>query len=154
MAGFTSQAVEFNGTLTFKGRFDEIFGLFSPEGERLWVPGWNPELLYPHGVAWAKGQIFRTQEGKGEAVWIVTALDRDRGHAEYHRVEPGRYVARVRVQCSAGEAGDVSVSVAYKFIGLSASGNGEIAAMEPGAYAEKMARWKGWIDAYLAKRAG
>jgi CubicO group peptidase (beta-lactamase class C family) len=26
------------------------------------VPDWNPELLHPSGVCWARGQIFRTQE--------------------------------------------------------------------------------------------
>jgi len=152
MARFASRAVDFNGRLTIKGPIDDIFGLFSPEGERLWVPGWNPELLHPPGVTWAQGQIFRTREEQGEAIWIVSGLDRDRHHVEYHRVEPGRYVARVRVQCAAGEDGHVDVSVAYRFIGLSHGGNREVAAMEPGAYTEKMTQWKGWIDAHLVRR--
>jgi len=49
---------------------------FSPLGERLWVPDWEPEILHPPGESWAQGLIFRTREEKGDAVWLVTALDR------------------------------------------------------------------------------
>ena len=87
MADFTPRTVEFTGRFTIPASIDAAFELFSPLGERAWVPGWNPELLHPSGVGWQRGQTFRTQEENGEAVWIVTALDRD-GHAvEYHRVE-------------------------------------------------------------------
>src|SRR5439155_8786817 len=81
---------EFRGQFSIDTAIDTAFELFSPLGERTWVPGWNPELLYPPDVTWALGQIFRTQEEKGEAIWIVTRLDREARRVEYHRVEPGR----------------------------------------------------------------
>jgi len=147
MADFAARSAEFTGRFTVAGPIDTVFDLFSPLGERLWVPGWNPQLLHPPGASWACGQIFRTWEDDREAVWIVTALSREEHLAEYHRVEPRRYVARVRVKCAAGPVTEASVS--YTFIGLSDEGNDAIKAMTDAAYAEKMKRWQRWISQHL-----
>jgi hypothetical protein len=123
MSDFTAGAREFTGSLTVEGPIDAVFELFSPLGERAWVPGWNPELLHPPGVSWAQGQIFRTNEEMGDAIWVVTKLNRETHEVEYHRVEPHRYVARVRVACAAAGDGRIDVTTAYAFIGLSREGN-------------------------------
>ena len=144
---FTAGWREFTGDFSIHAPIDTVFPLFSPLGERAWVPGWEPELLYPPGVSWEQGQIFRTEEERGDAIWIVTKLDRDRHEVEYHRVEPHRYVARVRVRCSRSDDGGTKVETAYAFLGLSDDGNDEIVAMTADAYAEKMSRWRQWITA-------
>jgi hypothetical protein len=150
MSDFRARSVEFTGHFVAPGPIDTVFGLFSPLGERLWVPGWNPELLHPSGVSWVRGQIFRTQEDAGEAVWVVTTLAHDAHEVEYHRVEPSRYVARVRVTCAPTADDRTEVSTSYGFIGLTAEGNDAIGAMTDASYAEKMKRWEGWIGQYLA----
>src|ERR671937_402667 len=129
MADFTPRTVEFTGRFTIPASVDAAFELFSPLGERAWVPGWNPELLHPRGADWEQGQIFRTREGNDDAVWVVTALDRDAHRVEYHRVEPRRYVARVRVACVADSGPGTRVTTSYTFVGLSPDGNDAIAAM-------------------------
>lgn len=135
----------FSGTISVRGAVDAVFELFSPLGERAWVPGWDPALLHPPGVDWAEGQIFRTKGEKGDAIWIVTRLDRAGHFVEYHRVEPDRYVARVRVTCAAAHDAPTSVSVSYSFLGLSREGSDEILAMTDAEYEEKMRRWQRWI---------
>ena len=152
VADFIACSAEFSGRFTVHGPIETVFDLFSPLGERAWVPDWNPELLHPSDVSWARGQIFRTQEETGEAVWIVTELSREAHQVEYHRVEPHRYVAVIRVKCIAPVDGSTEVFTAYAFIGLSSEGNDEIGAMTDGAYAEKMKRWKQWISEYLSRR--
>ena len=142
---FAARSIELSGRFAVEAPVEAAFELFSPLGETLWVPGWNPELLHPPGVGWGQGQIFRTQAEQGEAVWVVTALDRQRHDVEYHRVEPGRYVARVRVQCRAQAAGQTEVAVTYTFVGLSDAGNRDIAAMSQTAYEKKMQQWQEWI---------
>ncbi len=149
MTDFIPQSREHSGSLSIHASIDSVFELFSPVGERAWVPGWSPELLHPPGASWAQGQIFRTREPTGDAVWIVTRLDRDAHDVEYHRVEPQRHVARVRVRCTASSGTITTVVVTYAFIGLSREGNDQIAAMTAEAYAEKMSRWQHWIDAHL-----
>ena len=147
---FKASSVELSGDFTLPAPPEEAFPLFSPLGEKRWVPGWDPELVHPPEVSWDRGMIFRTREERGDAVWIVTALDRERHEVEYHRVEAGRYVARVQVRCSAGAAGGTDVQVTYTFVGLSDVGNEDIAAMSPAAYEEKMRRWAGWITKHLS----
>ena len=79
----------------------------------------------------------------------MTALNRESHLVEYHRVEPHRYIARVRVECTAPDESVTEVSTTYTFIGLSSKGNEEIKAMTVEAYSEKMKRWKHWISEYL-----
>ena len=153
MKAFIAEARELTGTLSIPAPIEAVFELFSPLGERAWVPGWDPELLHPPGVLWQPGQVFRTREETGDAIWIVTRPDRDAHQVEYHRVEPDRYVARVRVRCIASGDASTKVTTAYAFVGLTREGNGEIAAMTVDAYAEKMNRWQEWICAHLATRA-
>jgi hypothetical protein len=117
------------------------------------VPGWSPEFLHPPGAEWERGLIFRTREELGEAVWVVTVLDRERHEVEYYRVEPGRYVARVRVGCQPEGSRQTDVDVTYTFVGLSDAGNREIGGMSQAAYGQKMERWQGWISGYLSGRS-
>ena len=149
-----ARSIELSGGFTVAGTVDVVFELFSPLGEKAWVPGWDPEIIHPPGVAWARGLVFRTREERGEAIWIVTALDRRRHEVEYQRVEPGRCVARVSVACSAPSEQETDVRVSYAFVGLSPAGNGDIARMSTESYEEKMRRWQGWIAGHLAVGRG
>jgi hypothetical protein len=147
--GFRSRSVTLCGGFAIACPIERAFPLFSPLGEKDWVPGWNPTLLHPPGVDWALGQVFTTQEETGEAVWVVTRLDREGHEAAYARVEPGHYVAQVRVRCEARDAARTDVQVEYTFVGLSDEGNATIAAMSEDAYVQKMTRWREAIEAHL-----
>ena len=142
---FTARSIELRGGFTLPAPPEVTFELFSPLGEKRWVPGWDPELVHPPGATWERGLIFRTREERGDAIWVVTALDRAAHEVEYHRVEAGRYVARVAVRCSDPAGNGTDVRVTYTFVGLSESGNQDIAAMSAQAYEEKMRRWQDWI---------
>ena len=152
MSEFVARSVEFSGGFTIRGPVGQVFELFSPLGEKRWVPEWNPELLHPPGTAWARGLIFRTQEEKGEAIWVVTALEREAHEVEYHRVESGRYVAHIQVACRAGANGHTQVATKYVFVGLSPEGNADIGLMTNELYVEKMKRWERWISESLARK--
>ena len=152
MNGFCPAFAEFAGEFTLELPVAEAFELFSPLGEKLWVPGWSAELLHPTGVEWERGLIFRTRDHNGEAVWIVTALDRDAYEAEYHRVEPHRSVARIRVRCRPRDPLHSIAAVSYAFVGLSDEGNAAVAEMTPDAYAERMKQWERWIAGHVAGR--
>ena len=152
---FEAASVELTGSLAVASPIDDAFELFSPAGETAWVVGWSPEWLYPAFGAWVPGQVFRTRNNANEAVWVVAALDRQARFVEYHRLEPGRHVARVRVQCSASVTGQTEVVVRYHFVGLSDEGNQEISEMSPASHAERMLRWQDWIEqSRRQRRAG
>ena len=152
MSHFVPSSIDLNGRLIVNLPVDDAFPLFSPEGERLWIREWDPEPLYPRGVEWAQGQIFRTQEERGVGVWVVSALDRAMHTVEYYRVESNRYVARVRVRCHAQGTSRTRADVSYLFVGLTAQGNADIGEMTVDAYEEKMQRWERLIREYLDGR--
>jgi hypothetical protein len=152
MQVFKPRPLTMRGQVRMAADPGEAFHLFSPLGEKLWVPGWDPELLYPPGAEWEEGMLFRTREETGEAIWVVTHLDFNSHTVRYHRVEPGRYVARIDVECRRVGDRATEATVEYSFVGLSESGNRDIAAMTRDAYDEKMARWTRWIADHLAAR--
>jgi hypothetical protein len=151
---FVPRTIELHGRFELDAPVGPVFHLFSPLGERLWVPDWQPELLHPFGASWERGQVFRTDEGGGEAVWVVTELDPVAHQVEYHRVLSARYVARVSVRCETLPGERTAVEVSYGYVGLSDAGNAEIAIMTPEAFTQKMARWKEWIEASGLPRLG
>jgi len=150
MTPFTSQSRRLAGRLQVAAPIAQAFPLFSPIGEKAWVPGWDPELLHPSRAEWTEGLIFRTRGESGDAIWVVTRLDRSTWSVQYHRVEPNLYVARVSVQCTPVTDVVTEVATEYEFVGLSERGNVEIAGMTQDAYAEKMTRWSSWIAGALA----
>ena len=150
MSAFQARFVELSGGFTLDRPVGEVFDLFSPLGEKLWAPGWSPEMLHPPGASWERGLVFRTRAERGDVVWIVAALDRAAHHVEYHRVDPNRHVARVSVRCAALGPAGTEVHVSYAYVGLSEDGNAELAGMTAASYDETMQQWRRWIEEYFA----
>jgi hypothetical protein len=150
---FSARVIELTGGLVVAAPVTKAFELFSPLGEKGWVPSWNPELVFPDDGAWQRGQVFRTRDGAREAVWIVASLDAAAHAVEYHRVEAGYHVARVSVRCTVTSSLETRVEVTYRYVGLTAAGNDEIASMTSEAHAARMARWRGWIATALGQDA-
>ena len=146
---FIPATITLTGQIRLTAPIARVFPLFSPLGEKLWVPDWNPELLYPPNIDWAEGQLFRTREELGSAIWVVSELDLKASHVVYHRVEADRYVAQIGVRCYQASADVTEVNIVYRFVGLSERGNQEINAMSQRTFEEKMERWTGWLNEYL-----
>jgi hypothetical protein len=146
---FESKTAALAGTVLLDGPLTRVFALFSPLGERAWVPGWNPEILAPPGAEWEPGMIFRTELDGIHAVWVVAELDREAHRVVYYRTEPGRLVARVEVRCRPVEHDHTEATVAYSYVGLSEEGNAHVAEWNGAAFASKMARWQESINACL-----
>jgi hypothetical protein len=150
---FLPGTASFTGQIRLNGSVERVFPLFSPVGEKGWVPGWDPEILHPIGGIWEKGLIFRTSEKSGTAIWIVSNLDIAAHRVSYHRVEPTRYVARIDVTCDEVSIGVTDVSTVYSFVGLTEEGNDEISVMTATEYQAKMVRWTSWLERCLASGA-
>lgn len=140
------KSITLTGSLTVPAPVDRAFPLFSPLGEKDWVPGWAPELIHPEGAAWEKGLIFRTPDEEHDAVWVVTELDRAAHRVSYYRVEPFRLVATIRVECDAMSAGKTSVRVSYTFISLTPDGEAFIDQLSQPGFEAKMKQWQKWIE--------
>lgn len=120
----------------------DTFPLFTPEGERAWVPGWEPEYLYPLQPSDMVGTVFRTQHHGEETLWLVLQYDPGAGLASYGRFTPGSRIGTVDVRCEAMGPSHTRVTVTYALTAVSAHGTGILAALTAESYAAMLAEWR------------
>lgn len=92
---------------------EEAIDFFTPEGEREWVPGWDP--VYAGGEPTeSPGTVFVTDTHGVDTIWLIQLIDRKDCSAAYARVTPGHHAGTVRVDCADRQEGGCSVSVTYE----------------------------------------
>ena len=127
--------------------------LFTPEGERDWVPGWEPEPIYePSGTLSREGAVFRTTHGGEETVWLVLRVDPGKGAADYVRLTPGSRLGTVRVRCRAAGDGESTVEVGYRLTALSPAGEEALRAITREAFETDIRGWQDAIRRSLMRR--
>lgn len=139
-----------SGRLRLPGRPEAVLGWFSPEGERRWAPGWEPEYLHPPEGAPRAGLVFRTRAGGEPTLWLLLRYDTTACEAEYVRVAPDSRMGTVSVSCTADGEDHTEVRVTYRLTGLSASGNALLAELTAPAFAEMLRDWQEAILGSLA----
>ncbi len=69
---------------------EKLFPLFSPEGEKLWVPGWDYESV-SGSIELFEDYIFLTKNhdfASTDAIWLVKKYEPDSYLAQFYKVEP------------------------------------------------------------------
>jgi hypothetical protein len=125
---------------------DQAFELFTPEGEKAWAEGWDPEYLYPVDGQAGMGMVFRTQHGGEETVWTMTRYEPESGAVSYLRCTHGSRIAGVEVLCAAIAPLRTQVTVTYSVTGLSDTGNDWIRAMDRQRYKAFIGEWEAAIS--------
>jgi hypothetical protein len=130
-----------------------VFPLFTPEGEKLWAPGWDYENLLGT-TKLHEDYLFLTtthdHAGSG-AIWIVKKYDPDAHCIQYYKIEPGEKVGIIDVRCYESGRRSSRVRVTYTYTGLSEVGNRFVTHFTKKDYDAFIAEWKRWIDAYYAR---
>jgi hypothetical protein len=130
---------------------DLVFPLFTPEGEKLWAPGWDYHNLMGT-TELSEDYVFLTEShdhAGAAAIWLVKRYLPDEGLVSYFRVEPGDKVGVVTVQCSPVESGGTRVEVTYRYIPLSEKGQAFVDGYTQEAHQEFIAHWKVFINKYF-----
>lgn len=149
MPGFVALHVERTGELRVPLPLARAFPLFTPEGERSWVPGWNPVYLHPTHPSAEVGTVFTTHHGGEETHWLILQHEPARGIAEYARFAVGSRAGTVHVACTATETQQTMVRVSYALTALSPAGNVTLAALSWEAFHGMLAEWESAIHASL-----
>ncbi len=76
----------------------EAFPLFSAEGERRWVAGWDPRYVTPTEPHAREGLVFQTTKPVGTATWVQTRHEPAAGVASFVYVVPDYHTAMVDVR--------------------------------------------------------
>jgi hypothetical protein len=128
-----------------------LFPLFSPEGEKLWVPGWEYENITGK-TDLHEGYVFLTKShdhAASEAIWIVSKYLPEEHTVQYYKIEPGEKIGVVTVRCNQADNTSTRVAVTYKYIGLSESGNQFIDRFTKKDYDDFIGEWKVLLEAYF-----
>lgn len=146
---FTPVHVERTGAFRVNRPLAYAFALFSPEGERRWVSGWDPRYLHPRDTpSDIAGTVFQTHHNNEETEWLVLRYAPEAGIAEYVRITPGSRMGLVTVR-GTERAGATHVEVTYSLTSLSAAGTQTLEAMTEASYAAMLQEWERLIDAIV-----
>jgi hypothetical protein len=131
---------------------DTAFPLFSPEGEREWVPGWNPMAIYPETIAFTKDTVFRMGQGPEESIWTIVEADWQSHRAEYVRVAPGSHTARISVSVAPVGPNRSYVAVNYAVTTFGQHASTVLDDFSESTYAQRMRDWQQQISKCLEIR--
>lgn len=132
----------------------ELFPLFSAEGEKLWVPGWNYENimgstdLHENYVFVTKGHYHAASD----AIWMIKRYQPEDFLVQFYKVEPGEKNGVIEVKCFESSASRTKVRVTYEYIGLSPSGNEFVSNFSSSEYDAFIAEWESLLVKYFQSK--
>ena len=132
----------------------ELFPLFSPEGEKLWAPGWDYENIMGT-TELSEDYVFLTRNhdhGAAEAIWIVKTYDPAAHLVEFYKIEPGHKVGLVTVKCSALAAAKTRIEVTYTYTALSVAGEAFIQGFGSEEYDQFINEWQQLLVDYIERK--
>jgi hypothetical protein len=132
---------------------ERLFPLFTPEGEKLWAPGWDYENIMGSSEL-SEDYVFLTDShdhASTHAIWLVKRYHPQEGLIEYYRVEPEDKVGVVTVKCQPADGDGTSVIVTYKYIPLSAKGQAFTSAYSQQSHEQFIAGWQAHLENYFER---
>lgn len=128
-----------------------LFPLFSAEGEKYWVPGWDYKNVMGTSDL-HEDYVFLTKShdhAARDAIWLVKKHQPDSHYVEFYRVEPEEKVGIISVKCTPISESETNVSVSYKYVALSESGREFVANFTSEEYKEFIGEWKQLLEKYF-----
>jgi hypothetical protein len=138
------------GRLTLNGTLADAVPLFTAEGERRWVEGWDPWFPLRDHVH-ERGEVWTTTAGSRTTIWVT--VERRVDGALFARVTAGVTAGLVEVSCGPGLDGTTDVDVTYDLTALSEEGRDAIAHLRDG-FGEMLATWQSLAQATLDGAGG
>ena len=139
---------EFTHRIELSGDIEQIFPLFSPQGEEEWVPGWVPTYL--NGKDTREEMLFTTGDGKDKTFWTCLRWQTEIHHARYLRITPASRIAIVDVLCRTQQPGQVAVQVTYTYTPLNPIAAAELERMTQQQFATSIKEWAALITQHLS----
>ena len=134
---------------------EEVFPLFSPEGEKHWVPDWDYENITGGTTELCEDYIFLTQHhdhAAGKAIWIVKTYEPEAHRIQFYKVEPEDKVGVISVQCTPLGSSATRVNVSYAYTALSRAGEDFLDNFTEAAYRAYIGEWKILLERYFQQR--
>ena len=124
---------------------DQAMELFTSEGERRWVDGWDPQ--YPaDDRREGPGMVFTTEHGGHQTTWVM--VDQRPESVRYARVTQGMTAGTVAVDVVGSGEHSTRVRVTYDLTALSSAGESWLDAFDAD-YDTTIAGWSTEIATWL-----
>lgn len=146
--------VKYTETFRLGQPVDVLFPLFSAEGEKLWVPGWDYRNIMD-SYELHEDYVFITANhdyAEGDAIWLVKCYEPDNHYVQFYKVEPGDKVGIISVQCDAVTGSQTDVHVTYEYIALSEHGSKFVAEFTQEKYRAFIGEWQHLLENYFNGR--
>ena len=117
--------------------------LFTPEGERAWVPGWDPSYPAPQRREGA-GAVFLTGHAEETTIWVM--VDKGERGFRYARVTAGDTAGTVTVTVVDAAPTRTRLRVEYDLTALGPNGAARLEAFR-GSFGNYIAEWEAAIAA-------
>ncbi|MGE4544033.1 MAG: hypothetical protein AB7D06_07990 [Pedobacter sp.] len=130
---------------------NELFPLFSAEGEKLWVPGWSYENIMG-GTELHEDYVFVSRNhdhAASDAIWMVKRYEPDNYLVQFYKVEPGEKIGVIEVRCFELNESQTKVQVTYEYIGLSEAGDRFISSFTSSEYNAFIDEWESLLVRYF-----
>ncbi len=129
-----------------------LFPLFSAEGEKLWVPGWDYENIMGSKTL-HEDYIFVTKNhdhASTDAIWLVKRYEPESYCVQFYKVEPEDKVGMITVQqCTTIHNGLTQVDVSYEYIGLRQKGHEFVEGFTSTEYEAFIGEWERLLVSYF-----
>ncbi len=143
--------VEYTDEFQISQPVEILFPLFSAEGEKYWVPGWEYKNVMGT-TDLHEDYVFLTEShdhAANDAIWLVKKHQPDSHYVEFYRIEPGEKIGVISVKCAPISESETNVSVTYKYIAISQSGRAFVANFTLEEYKEFIGEWKKLLEKYF-----
>ncbi len=147
-------SVKHSGKFRIDQPIETLFPLFSAEGEKLWVPGWDYENIMGSNDL-HEDYIFLTKNhdhASTDAIWLVKRYDPEFFLVQFYKIEPGDKVGIITVQCIQIDKCLTEVEVTYEYTGLSEKGNEFIDTFTSVQYKEFIGEWNSLLINYFQSK--
>lgn len=113
--------------ITIELSAEQAIELFTPEGERRWAHGWDPQYPEPDRRE-GSGAVFTTGHGGHQTTWIM--VDQGPRSIRYARVTHGMTAGTVAVELVGSREHSTRVRVTYDLTALTAAGESWLQAFD------------------------
>jgi len=146
-----TRQVTLDGSFDLDAGADKALPFFTPEGERTWAKGWNPQPVYPEQdrVAFQTNAVFRVDEGSERSLWTIVEANSQAHSAEYVYVVEGERLSRVRVEVQPLRPNRCRVKVHYVHTAISEKGMQFVSGLTQEGFLQKMRDWQSRISAAI-----
>lgn len=131
-----------------------LFPLFSAEGEKRWVPGWDYENILG-STELHEDYVFTTQNhdhASTQAIWLVKRYEPQNYRVQFYKVEPQDKIGIITVHCTETAPGQTLVEVTYEYIALSPKGDAFIEGFTASRYREFIGEWETLLTRYFESK--